>query len=493
MPKPRPTPVRAQEDPAEARRSLEEWKAFGTPITPATYADLQDEAKRGRVVVHALGSRFDAREGGLIQAEWNGKALILKTAAGSASISGALIWASGYDRKALRADPLTASLEEAGLLRRVGGRGPDADEFAVGTDRLSSAADPDLYVAGSQSFALSADSAIPGAVARAALLADAIARPPARSSRARGLAAPALLAVLAVGSGVAAFGVVAQIAFWTANILAFVYIAPQIHRLLRNRSADISSGTAAIGLVAATVMTMDFAHLGQELMTYRNLAQAGGFGVLLGLKAWYDRRPGASPASPRAAAARTALALAGLGLILLVGGPLALAAAPSAAWLTPLLVPFQMISGLGFTWLMMPQFEKIAREGRIGDASEAMSWGFVGTRAIWIWSLSTLAAIPVGGAAVALAPLAIFAAAALGVSGLALSLVRRSKLTRWRGFLALAAVMAAEVLAGWLILPHFAAIPAGAESKYLMYLCYLVQNLTAFLAAFMTARAFRRP
>ena len=103
-----------------------------------------------------------------------------------------------------------------------------------------------------------------------------------------------------------------------------------------------------------------------------------------------------------------------------------------------------------------------------------------------------MAAIPVGGAALALGPLAAFAFAALGVSGLALSLLRRSKLTRWKGFLALAAVMAAEVLAGWLILPHFFGIPAGSESKYLMYLCYLVQNLTAFLAAVMTARAFRR-
>lgn len=483
---------KAQEDPATAARTLEEWKAFGTPITPATYADLKDEEAHGRVVVHALGARFDAREGGSIRAAWDGASLRLASAAGAARITGALVWASGYDRRALRADPLTSSLERAGLLRRVGGKGFDAEEFAVGPDRLASAADPDLYVVGAQSFALSADSAIPGAVARAARLAEAISRPPSTSSRLSGFAAPLALGGLAGLSGAAvAFPLLAQAAFWTANILAFVYIAPQIHRLLRNRSADISTGTAAIGLVSAAVMTMDFAHLGQELMTYRNLAQAGGFATVLGLKAWYDRHPSTVPASARVAAGQTALALAGLGLLLLAGGPLFLAAAPAAAWLTPLLVPFQIVSGLGFTWLMMPQFEKIAREGRVGDASETMAWGFVGTRAIWIWSLATLAAIPVGGAAVALGPMAVFSGAALAVSGLALSLLRRSKLTRWKGFLALAAVMAAEVLAGWLILPHFAGIPAGAESKYLMYLCYLVQNLTAFLAAVMTARAFR--
>lgn len=301
------------------------------------------------------------------------------------------------------------------------------------------------------------------------------------------------LGALAVASSVIAFDLLAQVAFWTANLLAFAYIAPQIYRLLRNRSADISTGTVAIGLVSAAVMTLDFAYLGQELMTYRNLAQAGGFAIVLGLKAWYDRRKAAAPASAPAAAGRTTVALAGLGIILLAGGPLALALAPSAAWLSSLLVPFQMLSGLGFTWLMMPQFEKIAREGTVGDASEAMAWGFVGTRTIWIWSLSALAAIPLGGAAVSLAPLATFALAALAVSGLALGLLRRSNLTRWKGFLALAAVMSAEVLAGWLLLPHFAAIPAGAEAKYLMYLCYLVQNLTAFLAAVMTARAFRAP
>lgn len=483
---------RAQDDAAEARKTLDEWKAFGTPITPATYADLQDEAARGRVVVHALGARFDARAGGSIKASWSGGTLNLKSAAGDAAITGALIWASGYDRRALRADPLTSSLEKAGHLRRVGGKDLDAEEFAVGQDRLASAADPDLYLAGAQSFALSADSAIPGAVARAARLAAAIARPPAKPSPLRDWALPAVLGALAVASSVVAFDLLAQAAFWTANILAFAYIAPQIHRLLRNRSADISTGTVAIGLVSAAVMTVDFAHLGQELMTYRNLAQAGGFAIVLGLKAWYDRRKTARPASAPAAAGRTTLALAGLGLILLAGGPLALALAPSAAWLSSLLVPFQMLSGLGFTWLMMPQFEKIAREGKVGDASEAMAWGFVGTRTIWIWSLSALAAIPLGGAAVSLAPLATFAVAALAVSGLALGLLRRSNLTRWKGFLALAAVMAAEVLVGWLILPHFTAIPAGAESKYLMYLCYLVQNLTAFLAAVMTARAFRR-
>lgn len=482
---------RAQDDPAEAARTLAEWKAFGTPITPATHDDIKDQASRGRVVVHALGARFDAREGGSIRASWDGRTLRLASAAGSAEITGALVWASGYDRGSLRADPLTASLERAGLLRRVGGKGFDAEEFAVGPDRLSSAADRDLYVAGSQSFALSADSAIPGAVARAARLADAIARPSRPLVRARGFAAPAVLFAVAAGAGVAAFGVVAQIAFWTANVLAFAYIAPQIHRLLRNRSADISSGTAAIGLVSAAVMTLDFAFLGQELMTYRNLAQAGGFAIVLGLKAWYDRRAPGGPAAASAAAWRTALALAGLGLLLVAGGPLALAAAPSAVWLDSLLVPFQMLSGLGFTWLMMPQFEKIAREGRVGDASETMAWGFVGTRTIWIWSLAALAAIPVGGTSIALAPLGLFALAALGVSGLALAALRRSKLTRWKGFLALASVMAAEVLAGWLVLPHFAAVPDGQESKYLMYLCYLVQNLTAFLAAFMTARAFR--
>jgi len=445
------------------------------------FARTADEVERlgSRIVEKASVESVLRRADGL----WE-----IRTSAGHHVLARKLVLAHG--RKALRGDALTASLEKAGLLKRVG---LDAAEFAVGADGLASVAAPDLFLAGARSIALSADSAIPGAVARATLIAGAIAKPAPKASRLQGWAAPLIAAGAALALGVAAFPLLAQAAFWTANVLAFVYIAPQIHRLLRNRSADISFGTAAIGFVSAAVMTMDFAHLGQALMTYRNLAQAGGFAILLGLKAWYDRRAPAGPASASAAGWRTALALAGLGLVLIAGGPIALAIAPSALWLNAWLVPFQMASGLGFTWLMMPQFEKIAREGRIGDASEPMAWGFVGTRAIWIWSLSTLAAIPIGGAAVALGPLALFSFAALGVSGLALSMLRRSKLTRWKGFLALAAVMAAEVLAGWLILPLFAPVPAGAESKYLMYLCYLVQNLTAFLAAIMTARSFRRP
>ena len=89
----------AQRDPEAAKRTLAEWKAFGTPITPATFADLKAEAARGRVVVHALGKHFDAREGGSIKASWNGAALTLRSAESSVRITGAFMSYWLYQRE----------------------------------------------------------------------------------------------------------------------------------------------------------------------------------------------------------------------------------------------------------------------------------------------------------------------------------------------------------------------------------------------------------
>lgn len=181
IPKEHATPAaiaEAHADPQRARHTLAEWKAFGTPITPDTLADIDEERRAGRISLHVLHGRF--AKGG---AAWVRRSTRKRTtysvldAAGNrlADIDGAFVWATGYDRASLRADPLTASLEAAGRLERVGGDGFDALEYRRGPDGLASAADSRLYVVGAQSFSLSADSAIPGIVARAARVAARIA------------------------------------------------------------------------------------------------------------------------------------------------------------------------------------------------------------------------------------------------------------------------------------------------------------------------------
>ncbi|MDX6770823.1 MAG: FAD-dependent oxidoreductase [Elusimicrobiota bacterium] len=182
IPKEHATPdaiAAAHSDPARARETLDEWKAFGTPVTPDTLSDLMDARLEGRVTLHELDGRFAPDGAAWLRRGSHRKPTYLVTSrdgARLAAIDGGFVWATGYDRGSLRADPLTASLETAGRLVRVGGDGHDAQEFRRGPDGLSSALDARLFVVGAQSFSLSADSAIPGIVARAARVAETIAR-----------------------------------------------------------------------------------------------------------------------------------------------------------------------------------------------------------------------------------------------------------------------------------------------------------------------------
>ena len=193
--------ARALTDPDEAARTIAEWEAFGTPVTPATLADLEALKAAGRLRVIALGKKCIAAacdaaepdpahtvelsvdERGVLRVYASDPAVIAqlrKDGIGSreagtgrwliGEIDGPLISSTGYDRTSLRRDPLTSGLSASGLLRAHGGRSKATiNEFAMSrSNPLVSAADPDLYFVGPQNVAMSADSAIPGAVARAA-------------------------------------------------------------------------------------------------------------------------------------------------------------------------------------------------------------------------------------------------------------------------------------------------------------------------------------
>jgi hypothetical protein len=196
--------ARALSDPAAAETSLREWEAIGTPVTPATLADLEALKSAGRLRIIPLGKkciaaaigdpdpahtieiarvRRDGREkvrvfavdpeviahlrregiGGVDEA--TGRWLI-------SEIDGPIVAAVGYSRPSLRGDPITSALTASlRLVPTHGGTKATANEFALSRARpLRSAGDPDLYLVGAQNVAMSADSAIPGAVARAAAI-----------------------------------------------------------------------------------------------------------------------------------------------------------------------------------------------------------------------------------------------------------------------------------------------------------------------------------
>ncbi len=209
--------ARALKDPEFAARTIVEWEAFGTPVTLATIADLEALKASGRLRVIALGKKCIAAAAGapdsghtieIAVVRGGGRSLIRVYAVDPevvaqlrrdgvgaeeprtgrwvvSEIDGPLVSAVGYDRGSLRRDPITWSLVEAGRLRPSEGRTKaTAHEFAMSRENpLRSAVDPDLYFVGAQNVSMSADSAIPGAVARAASVAADIAAslaPPGR-------------------------------------------------------------------------------------------------------------------------------------------------------------------------------------------------------------------------------------------------------------------------------------------------------------------------
>lgn len=203
--------ARALNDPDEAARTVAEWEAFGTPVTPATLADLEALKAAGRLRVIPLGKKciaaadgdpdpnhtieiHRARRGNRtvvqvfavdpevvahLQAEGIGARDAVSGRWLVSEIDGPIVSAVGYGRASLRRDPLTTGLAAEGrLVPTRGATKATAHEFAVSRENpLVSAGDPDLYFVGAQNTTMSADSAIPGAVARAAAIAaDAKAR-----------------------------------------------------------------------------------------------------------------------------------------------------------------------------------------------------------------------------------------------------------------------------------------------------------------------------
>lgn len=180
---------------AAAEKTLEEWKSFGSPITPGSYADLKAAERAGRVRIVALGYKpvFHLASD---RAEDPSTALrVRRTRTGTQlyrsgnlvveTFDGPLVVAVGYDRAKLRLDPVTKGLVEQGKLRVSGKSGHKLteNELALGEDRLSCAGDKTLFVVGAQNFGCAQDSAIPGMIARAAKTAERLRSaplPPAR-------------------------------------------------------------------------------------------------------------------------------------------------------------------------------------------------------------------------------------------------------------------------------------------------------------------------
>lgn len=333
-----------------------------------------------------------------------------------------------------------------------------------------------------------------------------------RFVRAAGVGVPAAVLVGAAGwlaphAALAAVHGLGQAAYWLANPFAFLFTMPQVHKMLSRRSADISTGMIGIGLGAAALATLNFAFDGKTLMMARNLAQALGFGVMLGLYRLYTRRRGLTPPSKTRAIVETLAFAAAVTGLLFLAGPGLLAAVEGAAWMGKLLVASQIVSGFGFTYIMFAQLSKMRREHSAGDSSKMMMWAFLGTKTIWVWSLATMIGLatapawltlPVSAAFIAVCWLVGRAAlsrllvepwnflpARLGLAGRELSHQRLGDIA---SFVALSAVILLLSGAGYLTFVDLLRVPAAGASRFAMYLLYTVQSLLACLATMKSLR-----
>jgi hypothetical protein len=333
----------------------------------------------------------------------------------------------------------------------------------------------------------------------------------------RAKTAAAISIPLAVGAAV--FGAVSphvallalhwlgQGAYWLANPFAFAFTLPQIYKMLSRRSASVSTSMMAVGLLATVVMAVNMAYDGKDLMLYRNLAQAAGFGVMLFLKRRFSNKTEGPLPSRRRALLETAGAVLVMGAILALAGPALAAALPAVGAMASLLVPFQVISGFGFTYLMYAQLTKMAREHTAGDSSPAMMWAYLGTKTIWLWSFATMMSLATGPAWIALSLGSLFVGVCWFAGQAALShllhspwtflpeklsfagrVVTRDTLADAVAFVALSALILALSAGGWLAFGAFLGIPAADGSRFLMYLLYTVQSLVACLATLRTLR-----
>jgi hypothetical protein len=332
----------------------------------------------------------------------------------------------------------------------------------------------------------------------------------------RWIGAAVLVGALAVHPSLAA-SALAKISipgYYVANIAGSLFPMIQVYEIFKRRSADVSSTTLATGIAASLMLAVNFSYLGVSLAALQNMAGALSFGVIAAQKYWYARRP--VPAATRSlsvaeVSARTAVAVAGTVALTFALGKAMLAAVPAVALAGTFLIPFQVLGGLGFAYLMLPAYLKIKRERSVGDSSRGMAMMYTACLvATAIWALNQTVQLATGPAAKNLLPLAAFAAA---TAALSLMIVRwiasrrwsfipdgvklgrwtigRETLTNVASFLVLAPFMLGIVAAGALIFSHALAIPPESLSKFVAYLFYLVGNIVGATVTGEILRAFR--
>lgn len=198
-------------------QTIKEWRdTFGTPVTPQTCLDVLNQVSEGKIRIFELGRYVDDdsivfKTGVVTDPETGRKRTVTRlytdnhdvvksleneyrelTAAGIyteplavpsptdgyllAEIDGALVIASGYNRKQVQEHPLLVQLRDQGLLEQSkpeAGRKGSGEYRYDAKNRLTSSKDPNLALLGAVNMnGTASDSAIPGMSSRAFYLVE---------------------------------------------------------------------------------------------------------------------------------------------------------------------------------------------------------------------------------------------------------------------------------------------------------------------------------
>ncbi len=316
------------------------------------------------------------------------------------------------------------------------------------------------------------------------------------------------------GVVVAIFGVAAVPGYYVSNGLGFIFAFQQVDTVFKNRSANISFAKILTGIAASLLLALNWSFLRADFAAYQNLVGVLSFGLLIAQKLWYDRHPpaqGAPAPSRKSLVMKTGASVAVVGVLTYALGRLLMFVLPMLP-MASLIVPFMVLAGVGFAFLMLPEYLKIEKEKSIGDASKGMAWSyFLAMASGAIWAVYQGAMVPVSAAATNLAAVLVFTGAATAASFAFFGwLVKREwkwmpqslRIGPWTlsrqtvvslaGLVALSIFMAAIFGLGYGSLTSVLSVPAEARNPFAAYLFYILENVLAAVVTFLTLRAFKK-
>jgi len=308
-----------------------------------------------------------------------------------------------------------------------------------------------------------------------------------------------------------------RIGYLGANAIGFIYMLPQVYRIIKSRSGKIAVGTVVTGTAASAILAFNAAYTGQGLWAFQNLMGSLSFAASIVLMWFYGRKGGGGRTASLKRRRfsdwlKASAAFAFLTGAAILGSKLLVGIVPALSFAGALVVPLQVVAALGFAFLFMPQYIKMEMEKSAGDTSKWTTIAFIAAAAgISFWALWQAALVPAGAVLANLLILSAFIGAVMLPSHFVLrgmaripwqrlpeqvkvggKRIGREAIISALSLVILAAYMAAVFGLGVYALNGTLVFAAEGVSRFWMYLLYVVENIFAALVSVYSLQAHRR-